>query len=233
MTEYVKITDDKAAVALVTRVARTYRSAQGKVRSLTADAAYATEAAFSAGIIAKGAKYDTAREYAAAFDVAPATVTLWKRLGRALVVGVTTDSPLWQTLAFRTAANDKAVAEAIMADDATVAKIAAAVATTRKPDGSRATKVGGNDGKPNDGTDAPATDPLAGITDPTEQAMILVGLLKRVVADTDRDGWAKVESALGEIITRENTVRAKAAKVAADKAAKAAKVAAPADKIAS
>jgi len=228
MTEYVKITDDKAAIALVSRVARTYRAAQGKVRSLTADAAYATECAFTAGIIGKGAKYETARDYAAAYEVAPATVTLWKRLGRALVVGVATDSGLWQTLAFKAAANDKAVADAIMADGATVATITAAVATTRKPDGSRADKVGGTDGKPNDGTDKAADAPIpVTVTVPSERVALVLALLDRETKGVEwtREEWSKIETALDKIVKREVTLlgkREETARKAADKAATAA-----------
>lgn len=221
MSEYAKITDTAQAVALASKVARSYRAASGKVRTLTADAAYATEAAFTSGAVAKGSKWETAREYADTYGVAPATVTLWKRLGRSLVVGVTTDSALWQVLAFKSAANDKAVADAIMADGATVATITAAVATTRKPDGSRVGKVGGNDGTPNDGTDKadPKGIPVE-VTDPVARVALAVALLDAEVkaATFDADGWAKVETALHKIITREVTILAKAA----DKAAKAA-----------
>jgi len=210
---YARVSDPKVADTLVKRTAKSYRTAAGKVRNLTADAAYATECAYSAGLIGKDATYPTARDYAATYDVAPATVTLWKRLGRALVVGVTTDSPVWQVLAFKAAANDKAVADAIMADDATVETITAAIATTREPDGKRRTAA--KDGKPNDGTTDAPTDVLAGVTDPTDQAMILVGMLDKIVKGTDREGWAKIESALDKIVKREVTVRAKADKAAA------------------
>ena len=218
MTEYVAIPDVKIARALVKRTV-------GKVsktnRTQTVDAAYATDVAYAHGLIGsgEGALYPTARAYAEAMLVSPATVTLWRRLGHALVVGVTPDSGLWQTLAFRAAANDKSVAEAILAEDATVATIQAAVDLIRNPDGSKRDAVKGA-ARPADGSkgEGEATDVLAGVTDPTEQAMILVKMLDKIVKGTDREGWAKIESALDKIVKREVTVRAKADKAEAAKA---------------
>ena len=217
-TAYAKITDPKVAEQTIAKVSRAYRAASGKVRTLTADAAYATEAGYASGLIGKpsdGAEM-TALAYGERFGVASATVTLWRRLGRALIVGVSTDSEMWQTLAFKAAANDKPVADAIMADGATVAKIATALESTRLPDGKRKPKVGGTDGKPNDGTDAATPAVPAEVTDPAERVKIVLGILDAEVkaAKFDAEGWAKVESALNKIISREVTLLAKAAKAA-------------------
>lgn len=213
-TVYARVSDPKAAHALVSKVARQYRTAAGKVRTLTADAAYATDAAYESGLIGKDGEYATARDYAAAYGVSPSAVTLWRRLGRALVVGITTDSEAWQHLAFRSAANDKIVAEAIMADDATVDKIMSALGKSRKPDGTRKPSAAPGEGaRPDDGTDAAPTVPVE-ITDPAERVKIVLGILDdecKGVAWT-AEQWSAIEDKINKIVKREVTLLGKRVK---------------------
>lgn len=108
------------------------RAAQDYVKgsaTLTANAAYATHYAVVTGYISQDKGKDggmTQHDYAVMFGQVDSVVTLWKRLGRVLVVGGFTpeqDPTLWSRLSSQTLANKGEMPKIIMGEDFGPAKI--------------------------------------------------------------------------------------------------------------
>lgn len=193
---------------------------------MTEKALHVFYATTTKGIISKdGGEFPTQGDYAAAFNLSPAYATRLKRLGRALVeFGVKQGDRRYTYLA--TVGDKKPAGEVFKAVDALpVTDDAKADAKARtdlfhkgidaliagKPaieekrgaqpdDGSK----GGEDGGEDKGGEETTTARPVTVAD-------VLSLLDTFAKEADREQWAAIENKLQAIITRENTVRAKAA----------------------
>lgn len=137
-------TDDYTkAVALVKVAQRDYAAGVKAVENSTVSGAMATHAAFTAGLVGdEGSLYPKVQDYANLFTrevdgepkpMSRVTVTLWRRLGKCLALGIEAYSREWKRLVQN--ANAKAVSSVIDADNATAAKVAKAVNSLYGRDG--------------------------------------------------------------------------------------------------
>lgn len=229
----------KAAKALVTKAAREFKSVTAKSETVTLDASLATYVAEQTGIIpAKGTRVAggeggdmlTGAAYAALFGVQPSSVSMWRTLGYAVgAVGIDPNEEstsermsTWRILAFKGAATNRAVSDAVYAEGATPESVRAAVESVR--DGaSGKVKSGARQGKPNKATGTEGDLNEAIKTDPVAVALAVIrDVLRPASAACDTEGWATVENALNALIQREVTIRngkaSKAAKATAEAA---------------
>lgn len=203
--------DRKTILAAVNKAARANKSAAMKAGEARVLAAEATYLVVTTGAIGKGGVYATQSEYVDALGVSPGQVTGLKRLGRALAIGCKPTDPAWGLLSSK--AGTKEVG-AIFGDDlsysVTPEKVYAALKKAFTPDGQR---NGAKEArKTADEKKAEKKDDSAVVTSGmsvAEQIDAAVSLLSRLAKDLDREAWASLESRLGDIVTRENTIRAK------------------------
>jgi len=155
-------TPEKAAAYAAGAIA-TYREA-GSLQQMAA--AYATAAMLRQGMQQK--------DIAAALDLSPASITQYKRMARAVDLGITpaTDPETWTGLGSKAGAQDADVAKAIMAKDADVTKVKDAVASFVK---AKAAKVEETKGK---GTDSTTTEKGTRAPGGTASTAVPDGLLK-------------------------------------------------------
>lgn len=168
----------------------------------------------------------SASEWAESYGLSSSSnVNHWRPLGYALaVVGVPVEhSPhgedwtCWQLISQITKPE---VYAAIYAEGATVETIMAVCLTLRSPKG-KVIRPETAAARPDEGDAAALSGEQAlalGLeTDPVKVALDALGIVAqacKVIPTDDREGWSKVESALNEILTRENTTRQDAAKAA-------------------
>lgn len=229
----------KAASTAVKAAAREFKAAGVKVEGATLSASLATYLAEQTGIIpAKGERVAggeggdmiTGAAYAGLFGVGGSAVTMWRTLGYAVCgVGVDPEEEstpermsTWRLLAFKGAATNKVVSEAVYAEDATVESVRTAVESVRDT-ASGKVKAGSKSGKPNKvtGTEQDLTEAIK--SDPVAVALAVIrDVLRPASAACDTEQWSTVENALNALIHREVTIRdgkaSKARKAAAESA---------------
>lgn len=219
------------------------RAGESQANAVTL-AAYATFDAFTVGLLGGRDAAMTQKDYAETFyGVTENNVTLWKTLGHALrVVGLDESGETYRLLSRKGGAGFANVKAAILADNATEASIVTALGEYFHADGRKMTAterkartagdgtVSQTSGNGSGSTEGITPDVLAdasvkGLRDAlksglTPEHVSKVGkALARVLSDyvksMDAETWASTETIMGAIITREVTVRAKAAKAEA------------------
>lgn len=210
----------ESALAFVRTTAKDYRDASTALDGRTVTAIYALRAAVATGILfgdGKAAGAMTTEAFADLFGVGKSNVTKWRDLSRYLdLPGATADDDLFSRLRGG-AITTPAVRDAVRADDATTASVQSAYDSVFLPDGKRREDTGKGKrrgGRPATGDATPEVPEVSGI----EGCMALLTLLASKVGDLSTEDWAKVETKMEDIRTKEVTIRTKAA-------AKAAKVA--------
>jgi len=185
------VLDEKDAERLLAVVA----SKQGKVM---VEAGYATYIAWRSGL--------TNARMAEIFGKSTSTVTLYRRAGKFLVLGGEPTGDLWRVLTSKSKANDKRVAAAIDADDATVESIESTTWEHFRKDGKPVV--------PNTTTATPNADGLTPVDEVT-------GLLKRIgvlLPQFDAEQFATVETAMNALIAKQVKRLAAAEKITANAA---------------
>lgn len=215
-----------------------YGEARKSGESATLSASLATYAAEKCGILpAKGQRTPggtggdmlSGKAYAEKFGVQGSTVTMWRTCGYAVnVLNVDPDETraddqmtTWRLLAYKGAATNAKVSEAVYAENATVETVREAIAKVRDlTDGT----VVGQKKSPNSETadekrarlqkekeksdaalaEAIASDPVALILATVRD--ILVPACKGIAKD-DTAGWTKVQKAMSDLLAKENTIR--------------------------
>lgn len=218
--ENVAALDEGAAFSLVKSTGRAMRNHEDKGADIVQRAAFLTHAAYATGILAdrgghKGKHYMTTAAYAQTFGLSShANVRTWRVLGMALVgVGVDPESDTYRRLQRGNVAQVSEVSEHIMSGTATVESVDAIVADwtdpatgRRKSKGTGAKPEGKGKGKA-EGEDIPDVEPIV-------RVLAALKILDDDVKGLSAEEWADVESRVQKIITREVTVRAKAAATA-------------------
>lgn len=216
----------KAALAAVKGAAREYKGAQGKVEGATLAASLATYLAEQTGLLPRkgeraaggeGGDMMTGAKYAETFGVQGSSVTAWRTLGYSVcVVGIDPEEEstpermsTWRLMAFKGAATNKVVSEAVYADGATVGSVRTAVESVRDPaSGKVKSGTGSKSGKPNKttGTETDLTEAIK--ADPSAVALAVIrDVLRPAAAACTTEQWSQVETALNALIHREVTIR--------------------------
>lgn len=186
------VLDPKDAERLLSKVA-------GSAKRVMVDTGYAMFIAARSGVTNKRAME--------IFGKSSSSITLYRRLGVALVAGIDPESETWRVLSAKSKANDAKSGIAELLDDPdsvpTADAIVAKVKENFTPDGkSRTAKA--PVGKTGDGTEVP----------PQVEAAALVARLDKITRALDAEQWAEVETSLNSLIGRAVKRLAAAAKVA-------------------
>jgi len=215
----------KSAKSALESAVRDYDKARKAGETATLTASLATYMAEQTGLLppkgqrvpgGEGGDMLTGAKYAEKFGVGGSTVTMWRTCGYVVeVVGVdpseestTERMSLWRLLAFKGAATNKAVSEAIYAEGATPETVREAVEAIR--DGATGkVKSGARTGTPNrrTGGENDLTLDEAIALDPVAVSLAMIRDLRTAARACDADGWSQVETALNALIHREITQR--------------------------
>lgn len=198
---------------LVRQAARANATAAKKTGEARILSARATHAAVESGALGgKSPVWKTAGDYASDLGVTPATITGLKRLGRALHLGIDPageDSERWGFLSSK--AGTKEVGALLTAEDATADSIRAGVdrLLSDQRSGKSADK---REARPADGTGAEGDATATVHVTPVEAVRAALEVLRKNLPNLSAEEWAATESAMGDLITREVTVRTAEAK---------------------
>jgi hypothetical protein len=195
------VLDPKDAERLLAKVA-------GSAKRVMVDTGYAMFIASRSGVTNKRAME--------IFGKSSSSITLYRRLGVALVAGVDPESDTWRVLSAKSKANDAKSGLAEMLDDPNNVPTADAIVEKVKanftPDG-KSTAPKPAVGKTGDGDEVP----------PQVEAAALIARLDKVIRTLDTESWAEVETSLNSLITRQVKRLATAAKADSDEKVAAAK----------
>jgi hypothetical protein len=231
--------DQGLAREMVAAAASDYRSWQAEKGTKTVQAAYATWAAVQSGLLGTDRAHPgvmKASQYAEMYDVSPSNVLIWRRCGVLLSLGMKVtdkakDSEYGWTHLSRGAVNVGAVGKAIDAADATLESIRAAWDSVFLPDGTKRTKPakgasGTTDVSEKSDTETAAQrkarqadEALAAAATPLARIGAALTVIRQEIGRLTTDEWSGVEDALQKIVTKEVTIRRKAAAKAAAQAA--------------
>lgn len=184
------VLDPKDAERLLAKVA-------GQAKRVMVDTGYAMFIATRSGITNKRAQE--------IFGKSASSITLYRRLGVALVAGVDPESDTWRVLSAKSKANDKKSGLADMLDDVDNVPSGDAVVEAVKaaftPDGKSRTATPATGAPGNDGEVPPQT-----------EAAVILKRLDTLVRSLDAEQWAEVETAMNSLIARQVKRLAAAAK---------------------
>lgn len=187
------VLDPKDAERLLAKVA-------GTAKRVMVDTGYAMFIASRSGVTNKRAME--------IFGKSSSSITLYRRLGVALVAGVDPESDTWRVLSAKSKANDAKSGIADLLDDPNNVPSAQAVVDLVKqhftPDGKSTA--------PKPSTATPSTD---GDVPPQVEAAAIIARLDKISRALDAEQWAEVETSLNGLIGRAVKRLAAAAKAEA------------------
>lgn len=167
-------------------------------------------------LIGEGNRWADQGQYAAAMGYGKSSGTLLKRLGRAAVVHkVRRGSATWTFLASHAQRAEVGKAIALDSTEEFNAEVKR-LATNWSKLGTVKDGPDKREGQPSDGSDTAGNggDPTEGQQPEARDVTVgeVLDLLDTMVKSLTREDWAAVENRLDRIVTRENTIRAEAAK---------------------
>lgn len=159
--------------------------------------------------------YLTWKAVAEAMGVSGASITIARRLAKAMDLGLTPEHAAWPVVSSR--AGTKEVGEALAADKPTMTKV---IAAARKADSATRQQVSSTTDtrtpRPNETPETPETP--KDTRSPLQVAMEALAILDDTAKALSDEDWTKVQTRLAKVIQRENLNRAHKAKATPAKA---------------